>query len=158
MHEDRLNSLVLSGSILLPSDPEYAAFRANLAAAPPGQPTNVPVEYREVGACYRAGNPEGFAEWQALEHLAHPGDWNRDQPWGADRNNAAFEKLTIPVLLQTGDTDMGIPPSLIRLFKPHFKNSELRLIEEAGHNTYWEQPEAFNASILDFISRHGSRS
>ena len=157
LHEDRLNSVVLSGSILLPSDPEYAEFRGNLAAAPPGETANVPVEYREVGACYRAGNPEGLAEWQRMEHEAHPDGWFRDQPWGADRNNAAFEKLTLPVLLQTGAAEMGIPASLQRMFKPHFKNSEIRVIREAGHNPYWEQPEVFNASVLDFIGRHGAK-
>jgi pimeloyl-ACP methyl ester carboxylesterase len=43
------------------------------------------------------------------------------------------------------------------MFKPHFKNSELRIIREAGHNPYWEQPETFNASVLDFIGRHGGK-
>jgi pimeloyl-ACP methyl ester carboxylesterase len=116
--------------------------------------TNIPVAHREVGASYRAGNPEGLATWLELEHLAHSSGWYTAQPWGAERNWKTFSQLNVPVLLQTGDTDMGAPPSLQRLFAQHFKQCELRVIKEAGHNAYWEQPEAFNASALEFIGRH----
>jgi len=30
-------------------------------------------------------------------------------------------------------------------------NSRVVLIPEAGHSTYWEQPEMFNRAVLDFI-------
>jgi len=32
--------------------------------------------------------------------------------------------------------------------------SELVVAEEAGHSVYWETPDAFNAAVLDFTSRH----
>lgn len=157
-HPERLHSVVVSGSILLPSEPDYEQFMANLGRGPagPGR-TNVPVEFGEVGASYRAGNPEGLATWQMLEHLAHPNGWQTSQPWGADRNWKTFGAMTLPILLQTGDTDMGPSPALQRLFSSKFPNWQLRVIEEAGHAAYWEQPEAFNASVLDFISRHGRK-
>jgi pimeloyl-ACP methyl ester carboxylesterase len=153
-HPEKLRSLILSGSILLPDEPENKQFRDNLAAAAPGVKTNIPVAHREVGASYRAGNAEGFAAWMELEHRAHPAGWHTSQPWGSERNWKTFSTLNVPILLQTGDTDMSSPPSLQRLFAPHFPNCELRVIKEAGHNAYWEQPEAFNASTLEFIGRH----
>jgi len=157
-HPERLYSVTVSGSILLPSEPDYEQFMANLGRGPAGAgKTNVPVEFGEVGASYRAGNPEGLATWQILEHLAHPNGWQTGQPWGADRNWKTFGAMTLPILLQTGDTDMGPSPALQRLFSHKFPNWELRVIEEAGHAAYWEQPDAFNASILDFISRHGRK-
>jgi pimeloyl-ACP methyl ester carboxylesterase len=155
-HPERLHSVIVSGSILLPSEPDYLLFMANLGRGPAGQ-TNVPVEFGEVGASYRAGNPEGLATWQLLEHLAHPNGWQTGQPWGADRNWKTFGAMTLPILLQTGDTDMGPSPALQRLFSNKFPNWELRVIEEAGHAAYWEQPDAFNASVLEFISRHGRK-
>jgi len=28
------------------------------------------------------------------------------------------------------------------------------VIPECGHSAFWEQPEAFNRAVLDFISKH----
>jgi pimeloyl-ACP methyl ester carboxylesterase len=33
-------------------------------------------------------------------------------------------------------------------------NSEVVMVHEAGHSSYWEQPEAFNRAVLDFLLRH----
>lgn len=152
---ERLHSLVLSGTILLPDEQEYKDYRANLASAAPGEKANVPVEFGETGASFRAGNPEGLAAWIEMEHLAHPDGWFTAQPWGpVERNYETFSKMTVPTLLQAGDTDMGGPPAIMRMFGNHFPNHELRVIKEAGHNPYWEQPEAFNASILEWAGRN----
>lgn len=154
-HPERLHSVIVSGSILLPSEPEYAQFMANLGRGPVvGKQTNVPVEFGEVGASYRAGNPEGLAAWSELEHRAHPDGWFTTQPWGADRNWQTFMAMKLPIMLQTGDTDMGPSPALMRFYTSRFPHWELRVLREAGHASYWEQPDAFNASVLDFISRH----
>ncbi|MBT2187598.1 alpha/beta fold hydrolase [Sphingobium nicotianae] len=159
-HPERLHSVLVSGSILLPTEPEYDKFMANLGRGPAntGAPTNVPVEFAEVGASYRAGDPEGLAAWQALEHIAHPGGWFTSQPWGAERNWRTFAAMTLPIMLQTGDTDMGPSPALMRFYTSRFPNWEMRVLREAGHASYWEQPEAFNASVLDFVSRHGAKA
>lgn len=157
-HPDRLYSLTLSGTILLPDEAEYKKFRSNLDAAKPGADANVPTDFREVGASYRAGNPEGYAQWQALQEEAHKrSGWYLTQPWGAVRNFETFAKMKVPTLLQTGDTDMSAPPSLLRLFMQHFPNCEIRVLKEAGHALYWEQPKAFNASIMEFIARNSER-
>jgi pimeloyl-ACP methyl ester carboxylesterase len=37
----------------------------------------------------------------------------------------------------------------------HIPNCEVVVIEEAGHSSYWENPNAFNRAVLDFIGRHG---
>jgi len=34
------------------------------------------------------------------------------------------------------------------------KGSESVIAPEAGHSTYWEQPQVFNRAVLDFIGRH----
>jgi pimeloyl-ACP methyl ester carboxylesterase len=155
-HPERLHSLILSGTILLPDEAAYKEFRGNLDAAPPTVNTNIPVDFREVGASYRAGSPELYEEWRSLGARAHPNGWYLTQPWGAERNFKRFNAMTVPTLLQTGDTDMSSPPSLMRLYLQQFPNCELRVLKEAGHASYWEQPVAFNASVLDFIGRNGA--
>jgi pimeloyl-ACP methyl ester carboxylesterase len=155
-HPERLHSLILSGTILLPDEAAYKEFRGNLDAAPPTVNTNIPVDFREVGASYRAGSPELYEEWRSLGARAHPNGWYLTQPWGAERNFKRFAAMPVPTLLQTGDTDMSSPPSLMRLYMQHFPNCELRVLREAGHASYWEQPKAFNASVLEFVGRHGA--
>jgi pimeloyl-ACP methyl ester carboxylesterase len=33
-------------------------------------------------------------------------------------------------------------------------NSEVVIVGEAGHSSYWEQPEEFNRAVLDFLAGH----
>ncbi len=63
-------------------------------------------------------------------------------------------RSTVPTLLLTGDADMYAPPPIMRMFAAHVKGSKTAVIPEAGHSGYWEQPEIFNRTVLDFIRGH----
>ena len=41
-----------------------------------------------------------------------------------------------------------------RMIARHIPDNEVVIFSEAGHSPYWEQPEAFNRTVLDFIGRH----
>jgi pimeloyl-ACP methyl ester carboxylesterase len=43
---------------------------------------------------------------------------------------------------------------VLRLFAARIKNSESVVVPEAGHSTYWERPEIFNRTVLEFIRKH----
>jgi len=43
---------------------------------------------------------------------------------------------------------------MTRMLARHLPNSELVIVPEAGHSLYWERPDIFNTTVLDFISRH----
>lgn len=151
---DRLYSLLLGGSVLLPDEDDYKAIRARIGL-PQGH--NTTAAFREVGPGYRGAHPEGVKAWSALEHLAYPSDPWHDQPWGSEPVTwARMEQLQVPVLLFTGDSDHSAPATMKRLFAQHLPNRELAVIREAGHAAYWEQPEAFNGLVLNFIGRHGA--
>ena len=62
--------------------------------------------------------------------------------------------MAIPTLLITGGADLNAPPPLQRFFKARIKNSESLIVPDAGHSTYWEQPEIFNRAVLEFIRKH----
>ena len=64
-----------------------------------------------------------------------------------------MSKMKAPVLLLTGDGDLFGPPAMQRLFAQKFPNAETHVIDEAGHATYWEQPEEFNQAVLQFLKR-----
>ena len=67
---------------------------------------------------------------------------------------ALLETITVPTLLLTGDADMYAPPPVMRMFAAHVKGSQSVVIPEAGHSAYWEQPDIFNRTVVDFIRRH----
>lgn len=113
----------------------------------------MPPEFREVGPAYRAANPAGFKAWIDLEHKALNG--NRQGP--TNQNEFTFAKLKtvkIPTLLLAGGADLMAPSPLHRLMASHMPNAEVRVIPESGHSIYWEQPEAFNKAVLDFVRKH----
>jgi pimeloyl-ACP methyl ester carboxylesterase len=121
---------------------------------PPGY-DQMPASFRELSPSYRAANPEGAEKWAALERRVVTA--NRFGQTSANRITwAAIEKMTVPVLLIGGDSDLGVAPPMLRMFARHLNNAELVLAPEAGHSVYWEQPELFNRTVLGFIARHGS--
>jgi len=67
---------------------------------------------------------------------------------------ALLEEIKVPTLLLTGDADLYAPPAVLRLFAARIKNSESVIVPEAGHSAYWEQPEIFNRTVLEFIRKH----
>jgi len=149
---DRLRSLTVANSIGGVQDPEYQAAMQRLRT--PDFLAMSP-DMRELGPAYRVSNPEGAERWRALERTARP---TSAQPTAQTfRNRVTFallETITVPTLLLTGDADMYAPPPIMRMFAAHVKGSQAVVIPEAGHSGYWEQPEIFNRTVLDFITKH----
>ena len=145
----RLRSLVIANSIVGVQDTEYLEMSRRLRPSP--QFDALPAEVRELGPSYRAANPQGAQRWT---ELAHPG---APAPQQAKRNRisfAALETIQIPTLLLTGDADLYTPPSVLRLFAARIRSSQSVVIPECGHSAFWEQPELFNRTVLDFIEKH----
>lgn len=159
-YQERLLSLVMSGTIGLPTEEEWSsAFDLmRMSDQAIGDERGMqPVAVREMGGSYRFGNPDGAREWAALEELARPNGLYSGQPWGPkDVTWEVMEAMAVPTLLATGEADGGAPPAMQRMFAQHIPNHELQIISEAGHASYWEQPEVFNDMILGFVGRNGA--
>lgn len=113
----------------------------------------MPPEFREVGPAYRAANPAGLKAWVDLEHKALNG--NRHGP--TNQNEFTFAKLKTvktPTLMLAGGADLMAPSPLHRVMASHMANAEVRVIPESGHSIYWEQPDAFNKAVIDFVRKH----
>jgi pimeloyl-ACP methyl ester carboxylesterase len=67
---------------------------------------------------------------------------------------ARLETIKVPTLLLTGDADLFAPPAIMRMFAARVKHAESVVIPEAGHSSYWEQPDAFNRAVLGFLAKH----
>ena len=83
------------------------------------------------------------------------------------KNSAAFErqlnanishdtrnqlkKIKLPTLILVGKNDELTPPNMAVELNSEIPNSELLIFDQGGHGLYWEVPELFNKTVLDFI-------
>jgi len=67
---------------------------------------------------------------------------------------ALVSTIKTPTLVLTGGADFYAPPPLMQMFVERIKGAESVVVPEAGHSTYWEQPDAFNNAVLAFIRKH----
>jgi pimeloyl-ACP methyl ester carboxylesterase len=149
-HAARLYSLTLACGVGGIQDDDYAKMAAGIRL--PGFDA-MPAEFRELSPSYRASNPQGTAEWAALERMAVTGN-RLGQPNANRIVWAALEKLNVPVLLIGGDADLAVASPMLKAIQAHLPNAELVMVQEAGHSVYWEQPEVFNTTVLAFLAKH----
>jgi pimeloyl-ACP methyl ester carboxylesterase len=148
----RLRSLVIANSIGGIQDEEFLALGRRLR---PPEFLAMPPEVREVSPSYRAANPDGTRRWIELEHMSRPpGPAAAAQPLKNRITLSLLETITVPTLLLTGGADLYAPPPIQRMFAARIKHAESVIVPEAGHSTYWEQPEVFNRAVLNFIRKH----
>lgn len=147
----RLRTIVVANTIGGVTDPEFVELGRRLR---PAEFTAMPAELREVSPSYRAANPEGTRRWVELEKISRPPGSPPAQPLKNTITFARLETIKVPALLLTGDADMFAPPPVLKMFAMHMKHADTVVVPEAGHSTYWEQPEAFNRAVLSFIRKH----
>jgi pimeloyl-ACP methyl ester carboxylesterase len=41
----------------------------------------------------------------------------------------------------------------MRMVAQHIHGSEMTIVAESGHSTYWEQPDVFNRAVLGFLGK-----
>jgi pimeloyl-ACP methyl ester carboxylesterase len=148
-HPERVRGVAIVSSYMGIQEPDYAAVNARLR---PAFFASLPHDFQELSPSYRAGNPRGVADWHAEERRAVTG--KRIAPvLGTTPTWARLEAIRHKVLLATGDSDLYVPPSLLRMQASHIHGAETHIVPEAGHSPYWEQPVLFNEILLGFLGR-----
>jgi pimeloyl-ACP methyl ester carboxylesterase len=147
---ETLKALVVSTSFGGITDPEFAAFRA--ARVRPDLAT-LPTVEKELGASYRASNPEGVRQFHEMEQGSYKPDGAR-QSLRTPTTLARLEGMRVPTLVIAADEDAYAPPEVMQRFADHIPGSEFAVIEGAGHSAYWEQPEAWNRLVQRFLEKH----
>ncbi len=150
-HSDRLHAAIFSGgsfSGLAEADYTEVARRV----IPRGF-DDTPPEFRELGPSYRAANPDGLRAWIELEHRAVSG--NRLGAGNANVINwSSIARIATPTLFMAGAADLYAPPAQMRMVAAHVPGAEMAIFPECGHSLHWEQPEAFNRTVIGFLDRH----
>jgi pimeloyl-ACP methyl ester carboxylesterase len=155
---DRLRSLVVADSIGGVRDQEVLDLEARIR---PPEFDALPADVRELGPMYRAANPDGTRRWADIEKQSRPSlprTSTLQQAFAVPMRNqltlSLFEQIRTPALLLTGGADMTAPPALMRLLASRIKGADFLVVPNAGHSVYWEEPDVFNHSVLDFIRKH----
>ena len=149
-HPDRLLSLTIVCAVGGIVEPEYA-MRASLLR--PDDFDSWPSSFRELSPSYRAANPEGVKEWERLEAQAITGK-RHGQPPENRIDWAALARIRTPALIMGGNADLYSPPALLRAYASYIPDAELVILPEGGHSLYWEFPDLFNATVLEFWARN----
>ena len=148
-HPTKVRGLAIVSSLMGIADADYLAVNARLR---PPFFASLPHDFQELSPSYRAGNPEGLAAWHVLDDQALTG--KRINPTLRHTPTwALLEAIRQPVLLATGDSDLYVPPSLLRMQAQHMPHAEVHIVPEAGHSPYWERPDLFNAILLGFLGK-----
>jgi pimeloyl-ACP methyl ester carboxylesterase len=148
----RLRSLVVANSLGGITDPSYVALGRRLR---PAEFAALPPDLRELGPEYRAADPAGTERWLALERQSRAsGPPPPAQPPKQAVTFEMLEGLRVPTLLLTGGADMYTPPAALRLFAARIPGAESVVLPDVGHSAYWEQAEAFNRAVIEFLRRH----
>lgn len=153
-YPDRLLSMVLACTQGGVTEPTY---RKTIDDLNPPEFDKLPASFREVGPSYRVANPAGVAEWERLEHISRSGPVRLRQPAKNRILWPDLERIRTPALVIGGAADLLMPPALMLEYASHLTNAETAILSESGHSGYWEQPEAFNTLVLDFLARHPAR-
>ncbi len=61
--------------------------------------------------------------------------------------------VKVPTLVLVGEHDAPSPPDVVRVWQQRMPESELVVIPGAGHLSNMEDPDTFNAALVDFIDR-----
>src|SRR6202140_2513430 len=147
----KLRSLIVGGSTGSFEDKAIADFIARIAIP---EIRKQSAHYREIGASYRGANPEGTRRWIEIdEHARQPGAGFQPQ-LRTPNTLAKIAAITPPTLVIAADADLLAPPALMRIWAAHLRYHEWAVIHDAGHAMAWEQPGAFNDTVLDFLRRH----
>ena len=152
-HPDRVASAVFACSLISYQDPLLLAARRATASASPSEGQRLSPAEQELSKAYRDTNPEGTRRWIEIQQRAQSAGLAPT----AQTNEvtlAAIAATGVPILLLAGEYDRLLTPEMLQVVAARLPNAEPHLIRNAGHQAHWEQPEAFNALVLEFVSRH----
>jgi pimeloyl-ACP methyl ester carboxylesterase len=63
-------------------------------------------------------------------------------------------QVRLPTLVLVGSEDAATTPDDSRELASVIQGAELVVLQGAGHMSCWENPDAFNRAVRDFLDRH----
>ena len=150
----RLDRLVLISSVAERTDDERARVlkRADQIDREGIAAVVAAAEDRWFTPAFKAANPRRVAE--RLEQLVKNDHRSYAAAYRvfaeADRG-MAFENISVPTLVMTGENDPGSSPRMSRLLHEKIAGSQLRILPELRHSVLLEAPDLITGFLLEFL-------
>ncbi|MFN2425824.1 MAG: alpha/beta fold hydrolase [Candidatus Binatia bacterium] len=152
----RVDALVLADTLGGIHDDEIAVqlraigeSAARLRKEPP--PLGV---HPALSASFSRRRPDLGYLYQALTTFGAPApDSIVRQLFAARVTPAELGELRMPTLFIVGSEDTLFPPALLQKAATYIAGAEVKVIDDAGHSPYFEQPAAWNEAVANFLSR-----
>ena len=144
---DRVLSVTYASSLCGIDEP---SFRQKTRDILPPDFRELPADFRELSPSYRAAHVKGTRQWLELEK------YSRNRIRQNKLSVVSFEALStisVPILILTGASDLYFPPPRLKAVLPFLSGATAYIFEDTGHASHWEQPNAFNEVLLDFIQK-----
>jgi 3-oxoadipate enol-lactonase len=146
----RCNALVLAGTTGGAVDDEVREMQELHRASEIGQLT---LMQRAVSPQLRERAAHLDFLYRSIGRLNPPRPKDFLAPIPGYRGSSAERLATadFPVMFLVGRYDTITPPEIIERCHRAVPGSRFRVIEDSGHSSYFEQPQAFNAAVMAFL-------
>ncbi|MGI8551409.1 MAG: alpha/beta fold hydrolase [Dehalococcoidia bacterium] len=146
----RIRALVLAGTLGgAVSDETRELQQAFAQTLPPG----IRLIDRALGRRTEQQRPDLVFLYRAIARLNPPRPRDFLAPRPGYRGSVAqrYAESGVPILFLVGEDDRVVPPHIVEVAHRLVAGSRFRMIPEAGHSAYFEQPEHFNATVHAFF-------
>lgn len=153
MFPGRLKALVLSGTLGGAVDDDVRAIQARHAERVKGQS----LRERSLAPDTESSRPELAYLYRAMNRLnpRRSKTFLAATPGMATWRGSSMPLLAaadVALLFVVGEHDMIVPAEAVRTAHAAMPGSSYVEIADAGHSAYFEQPDAFNEAVRDFLN------
>ncbi|MGE0876013.1 MAG: 3-oxoadipate enol-lactonase [Burkholderiales bacterium] len=154
-HGDRLLSLCLSDTACQMPDAAAWDARIELARSKGTSAFVGPMTERWLTAGYRERHPEVLAKLAAMiSRTAVDGLVGCANAIKTMDHLALLPGIKVPTQVIVGEHDVGTPVAAAQVLQREIPGAKLQVIKGAAHLPNVEQTAVFDATVLDFLSRH----
>ncbi|SDK16861.1 alpha/beta fold hydrolase [Streptomyces indicus] len=131
-------------------DEAYTAFEAVAAgrAGPAQWEAIAPFSYGSWDEAARAHHAREAVERNGAAFAVFAGEG----AFAPEATRAALAAFPVPVLLLAGEVDLGAPPAVVRAYARLLPHATYAEQSGAGHFPWLDDPDAFSATVVDFLS------
>jgi proline iminopeptidase len=140
-----------------------AAFERNLKLMPDEKLNQLPsdqwflqMNFRNVPKSWYNFNFDSRPLWQGIKPNTHVLDQMYLRFAREIDVSQGLESLNLPVLLAYGRFEFLVAPAHSwDPLRPKFKNLTIRIFEKSAHSPQYEEPDLFNAELMEWLTENG---
>ncbi len=156
-HSDRLNSLVIHGSIYKRTEDQQRIVSNRYEVAKMGRPASKQAALRRwLSNDFTKKNPNIYKKIYSILDQNNPKSFLKCYDFFVNfkDDDDIINKIKANTLILTGENDVGSTPEMTQRLSKQIKNCKTRIIKEGKHLCNIERAEIFNITIKEFIDNN----